>query len=520
MSAFAFWESDAGPRPADKPQALRRVLLVEDDPDHAEVIAASLGSPFPHLERVETRDAFVRALAEGSWDIVISDFHLPRFSALEALDALSKSGRLIPLIVVSGFVGEEAAAELIKAGAADFTAKSNLQRLPAAISRALREADALGERQRALQALAASEAKFKALVANLPGVVFRCDIGPGGPERWQFLSDPCESILDVSRDELMADGSRFLLCIIPEDRDGFVTACRTACGGGAPSFGWQGRISCKDGSVRWIDMRASLIASGPGRSLADGIINDVTRNMQAQAEVLRSREQLRELSGHLDRAKESERASIAREIHDELGVLLTAAKIELATLMRQLSPERLGLESPSASADALIDQAMDMSRRISRRLRPAVLDYGIVAAIEWQARDFAKRLGIRCELDSSVDYFELDPERSTAVFRIFQEALTNVARHAQARSVRIELTEDLDGGLTLRVADDGCGIGPADFNKPGSFGLRSMAERASALNGRIEVARLPEGGTEVSLQVPMGRSEATVRESGQPPLDA
>ncbi len=519
MSAFAYSDSDAGPRPADKPQALRRVLLVEDDPDHAEVIAASLGSPPPHTERVETRDAFVRALAEGPWDIVISDFHLPRFSALEALDALSKSSRLIPLIVVSGFVGEEAAAELIKAGAADFTAKSNLQRLPAAINRALREADMLRERQRALQALAASEAKFKALVANLPGVVFRCDIGPGGPERWQFLSDPCESILDVSRDELTADGSRFLLCILPDDRDGFVTACRTACGG-APSFSWQGRISCKDGTVRWVDMRASLIANGPGRSLADGIINDITRHMQAQAEILHSREQLRELSEHLDRAKESERASIAREIHDELGVLLTAAKIELATLMRQLPPERPGLESPSASADALIDQAMDVSRRISRRLRPAVLDYGIVAAIDWQARDFAKRLGIRCELDSSVDYLELDPERSTAVFRIFQEALTNVARHAQARSVRIELTEDLDGGLTLRVADDGCGIGPADFNKPGSFGLRSMAERASALNGRIEVARLPEGGTEVSLQVPIGRSEATVRENGRQPLEA
>src|SRR5882672_4667593 len=120
--------SDTGPIPV-----LRRVLLVEDDADHAEVIIASLGSPPPEVERVETREDFVRALAEGSWDIVISDFHLPRFSALEALDALAKSSRQIPLVVVSGFVGEEAAAELIKAGASDFTAKSNLKRLPAAI---------------------------------------------------------------------------------------------------------------------------------------------------------------------------------------------------------------------------------------------------------------------------------------------------------------------------------------------------------------------------------------------------
>src|SRR5262245_19075039 len=216
-------ESDGrAPVPAEGPRPLRRVLLVEDDPDHAEVITASLGSPAPQVERVETREAFLRALTESAWDLIISDFHLPRFSALEALDALSKSGKLVPLIVVSGFVGEEAAAELIKAGAADFTAKSNLKRLPAAIGRALRETEALRERQRALQALAASEAKFKALVSNLPGVVFQCDIGAMGPERWQFLSDPCESILDVSREELMANGSRFARCIVPEDREGFL----------------------------------------------------------------------------------------------------------------------------------------------------------------------------------------------------------------------------------------------------------------------------------------------------------
>jgi len=509
---------EAGQIPAGSTQRLRRVLLVEDDPDHAEVIAASLGSPLAQVERVETREASTKALADGTWDIVISDFNLPRFSALEALEALRESGRPVPLIVVSGFVGEEAAAGLIKAGAADFTAKSNLQRLPAAIGRALREGKALRERQRTLQALAASEAKFKALVANLPGVVFRCDIGPGGPERWQFLSDPCESMLDVAREELMANGARFVRCLLPQDRDGFLAACGTACGG-ASTFAWQGRIGCRDGSVRWIDMRASLIASEPGHALADGIINDVTRNMQAQAEILHSREQLRELSGHLDRAKEEERASIAREIHDELGVLLTAAKIELSTLAKQLPPGRLDLESNFASADALIDQAMDMSRRISRRLRPVVLDYGIVAAIEWQARDFSKRLGIPCEMDSSVDYLELDPERSTAVFRIFQEALTNIARHAQARGVRIELTESLDGALTLRIADDGCGIEPADFSKPGSFGLRSMVERATNMNGRVEIARLPEGGTEVSLHVPLVGG-APVPENRTLPLEA
>jgi signal transduction histidine kinase len=325
-------------------------------------------------------------------------------------------------------------------------------------------------------------------------------------------------MLDVAREELMANGARFVRCLLPEDRDGFLAACRSACDG-ASAFAWQGRIGCRDGSVRWIDMRASLVTSEPGHALADGIINDVTRNMQAQAEILHSRERLRELSGHLDRAKEEERASIAREIHDELGVLLTAAKIELSTLAKQLPPGRLDLESACASADALIDQAMDMSRRISRRLRPVVLDYGIVAAIEWQARDFSKRLGIPCEMDSSVDYLELDPERSTAVFRIFQETLTNIARHARARGVRIELTEDLDGGLTLRIADDGCGIKPADFSKPGSFGLRSMVERATQMNGRVEIARLPEGGTEVSLHVPLARG-APVPENGTLPLEA
>src|SRR3954452_14515872 len=156
------------PTPGEARIRSLRVLLVEDSADHAELIQAKLLEyvDAPYVERVETREAMRKALATEAWALVLSDFHLPRFSALEALEVLGEQPLRPPLIVVSGFVGEEAAASLIKAGAADFIPKSNLKRLPGAIGRALREAKAIEARETALGALAASEGRFKALVAN------------------------------------------------------------------------------------------------------------------------------------------------------------------------------------------------------------------------------------------------------------------------------------------------------------------------------------------------------------------
>lgn len=509
--------------PPDHASAALRVLLVEDSEDDAELILAQLGAGGAriHAQRVETRPALAAALAERPWDVVLSDFNLPRFTALDALEDLRQSPTCPPLIVVSGFVGEESAVALIKAGAADFVPKTNLHRLRGCIDRCLREAHAYRERASSIAALAESESRYKILVGNLPGLVFRCEISASGPKRWLLLSDRCEALLGMSTGTLRDDPGAFAAAILEEDQAAF-SAEFAAAFEGRGTLLWDGRFRhAGDGAVKWLSLRGTVVQPDVHVVVADGIVDDITRHKLAEREILQSREQLRELSGHIEQLKEKERASIAREIHDELGGLLTAAKIELATLARLLPQERLDLTSPAGSCEALIDQAMDTTRRIARRLRPAILDYGILAAVEWAARDFSKRLGIPCDVASANEDFVLEPDRSTGVFRIFQEALTNVARHAQAHRVDVELGPDPGGRmLVLIVTDDGRGVAAGELDKPGAFGIRSMRERAQALEGECQVGAAPGGGTQVVLRVPFAAEPGVQRPPVQLSLES
>jgi len=480
--------------------------MVEDSTDDAALVLGALeAGPFViESLRVETAEEMKRALARGPWDMVVSDYSLPRFSAAGALTVLGESGQDIPCIIVSGFVGEEAAVELVKAGATDFVAKSNLERLIPASERGLREARVARERRAAVTALQESESRFKAIASNLPGVVFQAICEADGV-RMIYVSDGCQALLGVSPSTLMERPEAFVEMIHPDDRFHFHRTRLRSLRTFRPQ-NWEGPIRLPgSGETKWVNLRAGVRELPSGEIVMEGIVSNITQGKLAEMELLRSREQLRELSSHLHKIKEEERAHIAREIHDELGSILTAAKIDLSSLDRALPPERMDLVTKAASVDILLDSAMEISSRISRSLRPGVLDYGIAAAIEWQAREFEKRMGIPCGFDCTNDDLQLAPEPSTALFRIFQETLTNISKHAHARQVRVELLER-GNDVVLRVADDGCGIGDADLCKPASFGISGMRERARFLGGQLRVARRAEGGTEVEVTLPYERS--------------
>jgi PAS domain S-box-containing protein len=221
-------------------------------------------------------------------------------------------------------------------------------------------------------------------------------------------------------------------------------------------------------------------------------------------------EQLRDLSAHVESVREDERTGIAREIHDELGQALTALKMDLAWIGRQTNaPAGLAtgalLEKLRAMAD-MTDDVIDRVRRISAELRPGVLDdLGLSAAIEWQASEFEKRTGLKSQIHSGLGDAQLDRDLSTAVFRIFQEALTNVGRHADASRIDVFLDVE-DGSLCLEIRDDGRGISPEAAKSPRSLGLLGIRERARRLGGVATVRRGARGGTVVELVVPMGRS--------------
>jgi PAS domain S-box-containing protein len=232
------------------------------------------------------------------------------------------------------------------------------------------------------------------------------------------------------------------------------------------------------------------------------VFRDVTAQRQAEEVLRRSQEDLRALAARLQSAQEAERSILAREIHDELSGTLTALKLDLSLLPDRASKDPQSFLKKLGSISALIDHTLARVHSIVTELRPVVLDkLGLVAAIEWQAREFQERSGITCETHLPAGELTLDSDRATALFRIFQEALTNVARHAGAGKVTVDLRSEA-GTLILTVRDNGKGIDEQALHSHRAIGLLGMRERAITFGGKTEVGRLPEGGTAVTVRIP------------------
>src|SRR5258706_8504201 len=214
-----------------------------------------------------------------------------------------------------------------------------------------------------------------------------------------------------------------------------------------------------------------------------------------------SEDKLRRLAAHLISVREEERAHIAREIHDELGQVLTGLKMEVAWLAKRLK-ERALIEKTD-SMGKLIDSTVQTVRKIATGLRPEMLDdMGLIAAVGWQAKEFQKRTGIRCRVKLPPEGAKLDIDVSTTMFRIFQEILTNIARHSRATRVDIELGVGAER-VTLDVADNGVGISDSDLSGKKSLGLLGMHERALLFGGEVRISGSTGHGTRVSVSIPL-----------------
>jgi signal transduction histidine kinase len=223
---------------------------------------------------------------------------------------------------------------------------------------------------------------------------------------------------------------------------------------------------------------------------------------RAEDELRQSHEQLRALSVFLQHVREEERIQIAREVHDELGQALTGLKLELTWLAGRLPKNLKPLQEKTGTMFARIDETIQIIRRIATELRPGVLDtVGLIAALEWQAQQFEKQTGIRCRVQSSVRETLWDQDLNTAFFRIFQETLTNVIRHANASQVAVRFAET-DDWLVLMVKDDGRGISEAEIRNTKSIGLLGMRERAALLGGEVRLRGEPGRGTTVTVRIP------------------
>jgi PAS domain S-box-containing protein len=280
---------------------------------------------------------------------------------------------------------------------------------------------------------------------------------------------------------------------------------------------WEGDLIVNARDGRRIVMASRWALQWGKRDQAPRVLvinSDITERKQGEESLVLQREQLRALAERLQRVREEDRKQVARDLHDQIGQILTAIKMDLTWITRHMTESEGAVPARIKESIALIDSGVKVVRSICSGLRPGVLDdLGLAAAIEWQANDFAARNDVRCEVTVPPVDLHLDGDRATATFRIFQECLTNVLRHAQAKSVRIALYQEAES-ILLIVEDDG--IGFCESGVPiafGSLGLLGMKERAQFCGGDVQIASSPGNGTTVTVRVPVDLPRAERVES-------
>lgn len=349
------------------------------------------------------------------------------------------------------------------------------------------------DRKRAEQTLRASERQFRdAFEKSAIGMVVK-DLGG---TIVQLNSSYC-NIVGYSREQLLqTDYSRITH---PDDRERNADLMSQLLRGEIPSFVLEKRYVRKDGSIVWVQNSVTLLKDFrgiPDRYIA--LVEDITERKIAM-------ERLRSLGARLEQVREEERAQIAREVHDELGQMLTALSLGLSALGRNLAKKQkrsaASLLKRIGGMNRIIEQAVQSVRHIAMHLRPDVLDrLGLVEGIRWQAKEVSRRAGIKLQFQGSQIPSSVGKQVSIGLFRIAQEAFTNVARHANASELHVQLTAN-DGGIVLRIEDNGKGFDES-IHRSKSFGLLGMEERARIMSGTLTVQGSPGKGTIIQVEIP------------------
>jgi PAS domain S-box-containing protein len=331
-------------------------------------------------------------------------------------------------------------------------------------------------------------------------------------DRIVFANRACAALFGAAEREALIGRSIYEL-LAPESCDAVRQAMAQALQEGAVAPTLHERIARLDGRLRDVVI---AVASLPdhGRTVVQMVITDITERARESRELERSRRDLRRLSASMVQAREDERRRIARELHDELGQRLTALKMELSSLGSETSGS-----TRAGRIDAMIEMVDDTVatvRRIATELRPLMLDdLGLNAAIEWLADSWSRRMGVAVKLHLRAADPALDDAVNIALYRMVQEALTNITRHAHATQVCIEV-QQTGSELQLSVMDNGIGFDEASIYREGSYGLVGMRERALMLGGSLEISSSPQGGGRVTVHLPL-RSAPVPAPGAQPP---
>ncbi|WP_233809856.1 response regulator [Paraburkholderia sp. HP33-1] len=481
-----------------KPQI--HALLVDDDSVDRMACRRALAADDTYdfvLIEAETGGDGLRVVAEHKPDCVLLDYHLPDQTGLDFLAALAnEAGEIsVPVMVLTGGDSAAVAAELMRRGARDYLGKDAdqlyLRQLPAAIHRMLHAQQMLDAKHRA-------EAKFRTLVEQIHAITYLASSDQ--PARLEYVS-PQIATLGFSADEWLANGLHEER-VHPDDRE----RVREARAAGEGGMRIEYRLVARNGDVLWFRDEAQPVRNETGRRLfVQGILVDITQNKLAEEVLRQSSEAVRSLAAHQETIKEYERKRIAQEIHDELGSLLTGIKAHVSVSMERAARAGQSPDALLADAARLADDAIAAVRRVITDLRPSVLDQlGVWEALAWYANQIEMRGDLVCEcvIDAAAEAVDLDPDRNTMLFRIVQETLTNVLRHADASHVSICASCDA-GSLIVEVRDDGKGIELESNPKRQSWGIIGMRERALHFGGELSITGQPGIGTTVVLRLPL-----------------
>ena len=367
--------------------------------------------------------------------------------------------------------------------------------------------------KRAEEALAESEAKYRTLVEDIPAVTYLAALDDASTTL--YVSPQIEAILGVTPADYRQDPDLWRKRLHPDDRQRVMAEVARCHGSGEPLV-MDYRMMTPGGREVWVHDEGRIVRDEAGTPLyLLGVMYDVTASKQGEQKLRTSRERLRALAARLQSIREEERTRLARRIHDDMGHALAALKMDLSWLARKL--EQAGevsrlrdLRQRIDSMSGLVDDTIRAARETASDLRPGVLDdLGLTAALEWAVGQFQTRTGTACTFASSARDVELDRERSTALYRICRELLTNVVRHAGATAVTVALKRHGEQ-LSLEVSDNGRGITAEQVSSSGSLGILGMRERALLLGGRLSISGGPGRGTRAVVRIPLdveGRAE-------------
>jgi len=485
------------------PQKKLRVLFVEASEDDMQQTLAKLEQNefLVEYQRVQDAVTMKAALLAQQWDVVLCSYNPPAFGGLEALSLTQALNIDTPFLFLSHNVREENIIRAIQAGAGDYIFQGNLNRLVPAIEHYLREAAIRREHMQMLIDLKENQERLHALIANLPGMAYQILQADSGAVTFPYVSEGSHTLLGLYPHDLEKSPSLFFNLLHPADIDSYKKAM-LASAKNLTFVYWEGRIkSLPDAETKWISLRCSPRKMPHGIQW-EGMIFNITERKLAEIAIVRSQDQLRELSAHIQDVREQERLSLAREVHDDMGSMLTAIKLDIAWLGGRLNQKEPAFAAKIQGIEELVQKCAAAASNISRNLRPSALDcFGIVAAIEIEAKEFEQRTNISCVLETIDEGVEASPNITITLFRIFQEALNNIIKHAKASKVKVSIYNRMDG-VKLTVQDNGRGLSEPDRLKPRSFGLRGIQERVARFAGEVQIKSEPGQGTSITVSLP------------------